>query len=151
MAAGWEGKHWVGAGPGASASVCGPGTALSPGLTLPFLVKKQTDLTLKNKETNEWGWEKKTQLSGFIIKNRLIKFETEYNVGSFFVFCGFLRFFYTSLVQSPTSNKDMPTMFHYTATVTHYPQRGGNCCPMRRGLHRFGDKQCHCVWRRREN
>lgn len=40
-------------------------------------------------------------------------------------------------------------MFHYTATVTHYPQRSGSCCPMRRGLHHFRDKQCHCVWRRR--
>lgn len=65
-------------------------------------------------------------------------------------FCGFLRFF-TPVWWShqQTSNKDMPTMFHYTATVTHYPQRSGSCCPMRRGLHHFRDKQCHCVWRRR--
>lgn len=127
---------------------------LSPRPTLPFLVKKQlkTDLTLKTKKPMN-GVGKRKQLSGFIIKNRLIKFETEYNVGSFFFvfcvlfcFCGFLRFF-TPVWWShqQTSNKDMPTMFHYTATVTHYPQRSGSCCPMTRGLHHFRDKQCHCL------
>lgn len=49
----------------------------------PTTTKKpnSTHLTLKNKKANKWvggeGKEKKSQLSGFIIKNRLIKFETE--------------------------------------------------------------------------
>lgn len=83
---------------------------MSPGPTLPFLVKNNSNrFDIKNKEANEWGWEKKTQLSGFVIKNRLIKFETEYNVGSFFVCFVFVLWvfevFYTSLVESPTNFK----------------------------------------------
>lgn len=57
------------------------------------------------------GVGKRKQLSRFIIKNRLIKFKTEYNVGSFFCVLCFVLFlwvfevFYTSLVESPTNFK----------------------------------------------
>lgn len=41
VAAGWVGGHQVDAGPGASASVCGPGTRLVPWPNPSFSGKKQ--------------------------------------------------------------------------------------------------------------